>query len=197
MTCWALRYWALVLRRLLLGFSVSNLRPTSHQLWLSSKGMLDLPLSLSLSACSDCLHTDLNQPKHNLQTASTFWHSPPLDQYFYDFYALLVDGRCQPAASSARSHGLCTWKTTEKPLFFPQPARHGYSEHFGSVLAMCPKIEADTPFFHVCRFQGMPKSQTHNAHSYVPRRYMLQRHSKEETTLQITVPSSSSKRFCW
>jgi len=68
-----------------------------------------------------------------------------------------------------RSHGLCTWKTTKKLLFYPQPARHGYSEHFGSFLATCPKTEADTPSFHVCRFQGMPEPQTHDVHSYVYR----------------------------
>jgi hypothetical protein len=117
MTCWALRNRTLLLRRLLLGFSVSNLRPMSHQLLLSSKGMLDLPLSLR--ACTDCLHTDLNQPKHNLQTACTFWHPPPLDQYFHDFYALLVDGRSQPAASSAKITRLVHVETIRKTALLP------------------------------------------------------------------------------
>jgi hypothetical protein len=49
-----------------------------------------------------------------------------------------------------RSQGLCTRNTTKQQLLsFPQPARHGYSEHFETVLAKFPKFEADIILSHL------------------------------------------------
>jgi len=123
MTCRSLRYWAPLLRQLLLGFSVSNLRPTSHQLWLSSKGMLDLPLSLSPSLSLSLLaHVQIvfilictNQNTISKPLAYSDTLRPSIS-----VFTIFMLCKSMDVASlrhlQQRPHGLCTWKTTKTSL---------------------------------------------------------------------------------
>jgi hypothetical protein len=81
--------------------------------------------------------TNIEFPKRQHLHGQRFFcytgRSASLDQYFYDFYVLLADGRPQPSASSTKITWLVNAENHKELRFFPQSAPHSHTENFENI----------------------------------------------------------------